>query len=79
MGMQSINVQVAVQLWQVILAIFTSSAALLALGYGAARTFVGRKECQIERGTSEEHWNDLYTIVRGIKEDVAYLKGQLDK
>jgi len=76
---QAVNVQVVVQLWQIVLAVFMSSAGLLAVGSGAARTFVGRKECAVEHATSEKNWNDLYTIVRGIKEDVAYLKGQLGK
>lgn len=79
MDVQAVNVQVIVQLWQILLGVFMSSAGLLTVGYGAARTFVGRKECIMEHASAEKKWDELYTLLRQTQKDVEFIKGQMQR
>lgn len=77
--MGDIDIQVAVQLWQIVFAAFLCLATVVGVTFAAAITFVRRSECNDHSKGTNEKFKELFDLVREIKEDVGLLKGRLTK
>jgi|GEM_PF-3090745 len=77
--MGAIDISIAVQLWQVVFSAFIVLSTVIGITFSAAVTFVRRSECKEHSIETNSKFDQLYTLVREIKEDLGVLKGRSSK
>lgn len=79
MNPQMVGVSVNVQLWQIVLATVMACFSLIGTGYALGTIFVRRKDYMEDKKEEKQTFDELFTLLRDIKEDVDFLRGKGEK
>ena len=80
----SVNLQVVIQLWHVLIAVLVLSGSLIGAGFSSAIIFVRRSECQNHQANTNDEFSkvsksleDLYALNREIRDKVFTINGKM--
>lgn len=84
--MNDVGMVVNVELWQVVFAAIMGCVSLIGVGFVAATIFVRRSDCHSHIDKTTSTLSQIFDLLReqkeetaGIKADLSYLKGKLEK